>query len=124
MVNAVNHVTLGGRIVSDVELRQTNKKKIDVCDFRVVNSNRRLPNRLFIDVEVWGKEARRTAEKTRRGDYVVLVGELRRDVWEAKENGEKRSKIKVTANRVILSSDKKELDDSGTVSEGGSQFSF
>jgi len=98
----VNQVNLGAKIVSDISLRNTTKKGVPVADFRVLHKNRKLTNPLFIDVEVWGDEAMRVYENVKRGDTVVLVGELRRDVWSAKESGEARSKIKITASRVVV----------------------
>lgn len=98
----VNQVNLGAKIVSDISLRNTTKKGVPVADFRVLHKNRKLSNPLFIDVEVWGDEAMQVYENVNRGDTVVIVGELRRDVWEAKESKEPRSKIKITASRVVV----------------------
>lgn len=103
----INQVTLGARVVSDIELRKTNKKGVSVVDFRVMHQDRKLANALFIDVEVWGSEAQRVSERIKRGDNILIIGELRRDVWTSKnaETGESenRSKIKITAHRITLS---------------------
>ena len=106
----INQVSLGARIVSEINLRNTAKKGIAVADFRVIHRDRRLPHPLFIDVEVWGNEAKRIHENTKRGDTVVIVGELRRDVWTSKEGNEQRSKIKITANRVVVTEQFKSKD--------------
>jgi single-stranded DNA-binding protein len=115
----INKVTLGARIVSEIILGKTKNKEIPVANFRVVHNSRRLPNPLFIDVEVWGGEAERIYKIAARGDYVVLDGELRRDCWETRERvdnatgaivemgGQPRSKIKITASRVIISDQRK-----------------
>lgn len=113
----VNQVNLGARIVSEISLRNTAKKGIAVADFRVIHRNRRLPHPLFIDVEVWGNEAKRVYENTKRGDTVVIVGELRRDVWASKDTSEQRSKIKITATRVVVTEEYKSKENTeGAVS--------
>ncbi len=99
---AINKIDLGGRIVSEISLRETTKG-IPVADFRIKHISRKSKNPLFVDIEVWSSEAQRVYETIKKGDMVVIVGELRRDIWASKENGEPRSKIKITASRVVLS---------------------
>ena len=97
----INQVTLAARVVSDIELRRTNKKSILITDFRAMYQDKKLANALFIDVEVWGSEAQHVTDTIKRGDNVLIVGELRRDVWTSKNVAtgvsENRSKIKITA---------------------------
>lgn len=99
----VNQVVVDGRIVTDIPLRHS-KSGVPVTDFRIRHKTRKMPHPLYIDVEVWGAEAERLAEYASRDDRVVIAnGELRCDVWE--KEGQKRSKIKITAGRVILIQD-------------------
>lgn len=95
----LNSVTMEGKVVSDIVLRQS-KKGIPVIDFRLMQKQANAPNALFIDVEVWGKEAERVAENAKRGNVVVIHAELRQDVW--MKEGQKRSKHKLTAEKVII----------------------
>lgn len=97
----INNVVLNGRIVSDLELRYTNNKKIPVTNFRLQHSNPKLKYPVYIDVEVWGKEAENLVESGQRGSFVVVYAELRRDVWAADDGGN-RSKLKLTAQNVIV----------------------
>lgn len=99
----INTVSLGGKIVSDIELRKS-KTGLSVIDFRLMFKSAKTKFPLFIDIEVWGNEAEKLASRAKRGDFVVCNGELRRDVWE--KDGEERSKIKVTANRAMLVTEK------------------
>ena len=101
----MNSTTIDGKVITDIELRKTNKKQIPVVNFRLVHNERRRENPVYVDVEVWGREAENLAENAGRGSYVVVYGELRRDVWEATNTGgepETRSKLKITANRVVV----------------------
>jgi single-strand DNA-binding protein len=54
----------------------------------------------FFDVECYGKLAERVAQLG-KGYQVTIEGELRQDKWES-ASGEKRSKVKVVANKVNL----------------------
>jgi single-strand DNA-binding protein len=53
----------------------------------------------FIDIDVWERQAETCAEYLKKGSPVLVEGRLKMDEWETKE-GEKRSKLKVTADRV------------------------
>ena len=95
----INQVSLGGKIVSDIELRKS-KTGLSVLDFRLMYKNSKAKSPLFIDIEIWGNEAENLSAKGKRGDFCICHGELRRDVWE--KEGQERSKIKITANKVFI----------------------
>jgi single-strand DNA-binding protein len=105
----INNVTLGGKIVSDLILRKS-KSGMSVIDFRLMYKNKKAKNPLFIDVEAWGLEADRLSETAVKGVSVIVHGELRRDVWE--KDGEERSKIKITAEKVIINADLRQIGES------------
>ena len=52
----------------------------------------------FIDVEVWGRTAENCKQYLTKGRPVFVEGQLRLDQWE--QDGQKRSKMKVRADRV------------------------
>lgn len=97
----LNQVILDGSIVSDISLRQS-KKGVSVADFRFKNKEPKAKNAVFIDIEVWGRQAEIVAEKAGRNSRLVVHGELRMDNWQTKDTVEKRSKLKITAHRVIF----------------------
>jgi len=45
-----------------------------------------------IDVEVWGKSAEIVYDKLKKGDSLFVTGNIRRNEWQDKETGDKRSK--------------------------------
>jgi single-strand DNA-binding protein len=53
----------------------------------------------FVDVVVWGRQAETAAEYLHKGSPVFVEGRLQLDQWESQE-GEKRSKLRVRADRV------------------------
>jgi single-strand DNA-binding protein len=54
----------------------------------------------FFDVDTFGKLAER-AGSLDKGYQILIEGELRQERWEDK-NSEKRSKVKIVANRIAL----------------------
>lgn len=55
---------------------------------------------LFVDVDVWGKQAESCNTYLRKGSPALVEGRLKLDEWDDRETGRKRSKIGVTAERV------------------------
>ena len=55
---------------------------------------------LFIDVTVWDRQAETCCQYLRKGSSIHVEGSLRMDTWDDKTTGEKRSKIRVQADRV------------------------
>jgi single-strand DNA-binding protein len=53
----------------------------------------------FFDITVWGQMAENVAESLAKGDRIVVSGDMKIDYWET-DSGEKRSKMKVTANSI------------------------
>ena len=98
----INQITLDGIIVSEISLRTSNKKGTPVADFRVCNRERRAKNPVFIDVEVWGRQAEIVKLNAGRNSKIVISGELRMDSWESRDTGEKRSKHKITADSIVF----------------------
>lgn len=95
----INQITLSGKIVSEISLRKSNKG-YSVADFRIKHRNKRAKNPVFIDIEVWQDEAEKVHKEAENGSIVIVYGDIRRDVWE--KDGESRSKLKITADKVIV----------------------
>jgi len=55
---------------------------------------------LYIDVTVWDRQAENCCQFLRKGSAIHVEGSLKMDSWDDKTTGEKRSKIRVTAERV------------------------
>ena len=53
----------------------------------------------FVDVVVWGRQAETASEYLHKGSPVFVEGRLQLDQWETQQ-GEKRSKLRVRADRV------------------------
>ena len=55
---------------------------------------------VFVDVTVWDRQAETCCQYLKKGRAVHVEGYLKMDSWEDKTTGEKRSKLKVQADRV------------------------
>jgi single-strand DNA-binding protein len=45
-----------------------------------------------IDIEVWGKSAEVIVDRCKKGDSIMVTGNIKRQDWEDKKTGDKRSK--------------------------------
>jgi len=96
----LNHVTLGGRLTRDPELRHTAGGTAVVNMSLAFSTDRKqgdewVEDSNFVELTAWGKRGEFYARKLRKGSPVVLVGELKYESWEA-QDGSKRSKVAVT----------------------------
>ena len=105
-----NKVLIMGRLTRDPELRYT-PSNTPVADFGFAMSEvfknkagETVEQTCFVDVVVWGRQA----EFLKKGSPAFIEGKLQFEQWETQQ-GEKRNKLKVRADRVqFLSSNKSE----------------
>jgi len=102
---SLNRVLLIGNLTRDPELRYT-PSGTAVTDLRLaVNDNytgrdgKQVERTLFIDVVAWQRQAETASEYLSKGRPVLVEGRLQLDEWE-NQQGEKRSKIRVVAQRL------------------------
>jgi single-strand DNA-binding protein len=55
---------------------------------------------VYVDVTVWNRQAENCCQYLKKGRAVHVEGFLKMDTWDDKATGEKRSKLKVEAERV------------------------
>jgi single-strand DNA-binding protein len=101
-----NTVTLVGNVTRDPELRFTPSGQATTTFGLAVN--RRWQNRQtqeweeatsFIDIVCWRELAENASESIKRGSRVIVTGRLDQRSWETAE-GDKRSKVEVTADEI------------------------
>jgi single-strand DNA-binding protein len=104
-----NNVSITGNLTRDPELRFTPTGQPNASFGLAVN--RKWQNRQtnameeatsFFDVICWGTLAENVAQSLSRGTRVVVTGRLDQRSWENQE-GEKRSKIEISADEVAPS---------------------
>ena len=108
-----NSITAAGYLVQDPDTREVNSKK--VCKVRLCISNNRAKDdeKLFIDVEMWGRQAEIADEYLKKGRSIIVQGELRRNSWE--NEGKKYTKDFITAQSFQF------LNTGGTSEDGGAK---
>lgn len=100
-----NKVLLAGRLTRNVELRFT-PGGTAVCDLGLATNNKyknkageTVEDVVFVDVVCWGSLAENCAANLKKGSPIFVDSILILDQWETKE-GEKRSRLRVRADRV------------------------
>ena len=104
---SLNKVFLIGNLTREPELRYTPGSNYAVCEFGIA-INRRFTQgdgqmkdeTCFIEIVVWGKQAESSARFLQKGASVFIEGRLAYDQWTERETQKKRSRIRVTADRV------------------------
>ena len=95
----MNVVSLVGNLTRDPEFK--NVGTTNVCNFGLA-LNRQTKNgkeTTFVNVEAWGKTAENIAKYFTKGKPILIQGRLKLDEWEDKTSHQKRSKLKVVAER-------------------------
>jgi single-strand DNA-binding protein len=101
-----NRVLLIGRLTRDPEVKDLTNSKVAIFTI-AVNRNYKDKNgewkeeSYFFDIEAFGKLAEKVKAQLGKGYKILIEGELRQDRWES-ESGEKRSKVKIVAERITL----------------------
>lgn len=101
----LNKCFLLGRLTRDPDLRGTPSGgkvcTLGLATSRKFNSNgQEKEETLFIDINVWGRQAENCGKYLAKGSQVLIEGRLRLDQWEDRNGGGKRSKIVVEAENV------------------------
>jgi single-strand DNA-binding protein len=101
----LNKVFLMGNLTRDPEVRYT-PKGTAVGDLALaINSSYKAQDGTtkeevcYVDVVAWGRQAETCKEFLQKGSPIFVEGRMQFDSWETKE-GEKRSRLRVRAERV------------------------
>lgn len=100
-----NKVMLIGNLTRDPEIRAL-PSGVNVGDLRLAvnetytdKSGQKVEKAVFVDVAVWDKQADICRSYLSKGSPILVEGKLQMDEWTSKE-GEKRSKLRVRAERI------------------------
>ncbi len=101
----MNHVVVVGNLTRDPELRFTPSGQA-TASFGVADNSvwtdkdgQRQEKTSFFDVVAWGSLAENVATSLAKGSRVIVYGRLDQRSWETPE-GDRRSKVEITANEV------------------------
>lgn len=102
---SLNKVFLIGNLTRDPELKYL-PSGTAVCEFGMAmnrqwsgQNGEKKEDTCFVDIVVWAKQAESCAEYLKKGRTTFVEGRLEFDQWQTPE-GQKRSKLRVVAERV------------------------
>jgi single-strand DNA-binding protein len=101
----LNRVFLVGNLTRDPEVRYTptgtavSDLGLAVNDTFKTKTGETKETTTFVDIVVWGRQAETCGEYLSKGSPVLIEGRLQLEQWQT-ENGEKRSRLRVHADRV------------------------
>ena len=105
MSASLNKVLLMGNLTRDPEVKYT-PKGTAVGDLAIaINDSYKAQDGTiketvtYVDIEVWGRQAETCKQYLTKGRPIFVEGQLRLDQWETPQ-GEKKSRLKVRADRV------------------------
>ncbi len=101
---SLNKVILIGNLTRDPELRYTPSgtamAKLGLATNRKYKQGDEWKEEVtFVDITVWGRQAETSSEYLSKGRPVLIEGRLQYSQWET-DDGQKRSKLEVVAERV------------------------
>lgn len=103
-----NKVILMGNLTRDVELKYTSNQTavteigLAVNDRRKGQDGQWQDETTFVDVTLWGRTAEIADQYLGKGSGVMIEGRLRLDQWDDKQTGQKRSRLRVTGERMQM----------------------
>jgi single-strand DNA-binding protein len=106
MANDTNSVILTGRLGGEPESRDVNGTTLTQIrvavgkQWRDKQSGEQREETAWVEVDVWGQAANFCRDYLNKGSRVLIEGSIAQDVWEDKQTGQKRSKMKVKAFRI------------------------
>lgn len=101
-----NRVILVGNLTRDIDLKYTGggmavtEIGLAVNDRRKNQQGEWIEETTFVDVTLWGRTAEVAGEYLSKGAPVLIEGRLKLDQWESE--GQKRSKLRVTCERMQM----------------------
>lgn len=107
-----NKVFLAGNLTREPELRYTSSSKA-ICELSLAVTTKFKEGKeetAFVNITVWGAQAEYAGKYFSKGTNVFVTGRLTYESWEDK-NGQKRSALKVNADRIQSAGSKRDSGD-------------
>ena len=112
-----NRVILMGNLTRDPQVKQIASGAVGEISLAVnrtwfdKDTKQKKEEVTFVDVTLWGRDAEVAGEYLTKGRSVLIEGRLSLDTWDDKATGQKRSKLKVTGEKLVLMGSKGEKSD-------------
>ena len=115
---SVNRVIVAGNLTRDPEVRYlpsgtcVAEMGLAIDDSYKNKEGQYVERACFVDIVVWGKQGELCREYLSKGSPALVEGRLQLDQWE-NQQGEKRSKLRVRADRVQFLGSPRRSDEGG-----------
>ncbi len=126
----MNKAILTGRIVNDLELKQTSTGKY-ICEFRLATNRptNRDGERVadFINCRVWNKQAENLVKYQTKGNLIAVIGRMQVDAYKDKDGNNKSYNYLLVEELEYLEKKKEEANefqDLKTKTEVTDQFDY
>lgn len=101
-----SRVVMVGNLVRNIESKTYESKSgpMEIANFTLAINDKSMGKdaSAFIEVTLFGKQAEVAKQYLSKGSQVMVEGRLNQQNWEDKKTGEKRSKISVNGDRMVL----------------------
>ncbi|MBR2425931.1 MAG: single-stranded DNA-binding protein [Lentisphaeria bacterium] len=104
---SLNKVLLMGNLTREPELRYTSGNSVAVCEFGIAinrhftqTDGQTKEDTCFVDIIVWGKQGESCQKYLKKGSNVFIEGRLVYETWAERDTQKRRSRLRVTAERV------------------------
>lgn len=102
-----NRVVIGGHMTREPESRDAAGNTVVSFGIAINHrytskSSEKREEVTFVDCEAWNKTGDIVFKYVKKGDPVLVEGRLKLDQWDDKHTGQKRSKLKVVVESVVL----------------------
>ena len=125
----LNKTIIAGRLTRDPELKALpNGNSVTELGLAVNQRTKKgeewVDDPIFLDVSVWGRQAENACQYLKKGSVALVEGRLTMDQWEDKQSGQKRSKIKITAQNLQFGPRLEGQTQSGASGASGDEIPF
>lgn len=124
MPASVNLVVLLGNVTVDPDFQYLDGGRA-LCRFSIavnqvfVSKGEKKENTTFVRIVCWGRTAEVCGEHVKKGDPVFVEGRLTSSQWQT-EDGQKRSSMEVTAQKIQFVGGRRSGENEDKMSEGSS----
>lgn len=126
-MNDVNQLAISGRLTKDVELKSTSGGTYFVRGSIASNHSKKksdgtweeIPG--FFDFVCWKHNAEYLHKYAKKGDTLIITGPIRWQSWET-TSGEKRSKVEIAADQIIIKPKREGAQSEPEPSQGAAHF--
>lgn len=106
----LNKVILGGRLTSDIELKQT-QSGVSVCSFSIAVNRKVMKGEEqkadFLNCKAWRQTAEFISKYFHKGSSICIVGRLQTENW-TDQNGQKHFKTEIVVDEAMFVDSKSE----------------